>query len=299
VTITGADPVTPSVHRLGDACVVALAAMGTEVAALWRERSGRGQDVRAAVDEAVAQLMAVLVATVSGVSTFTQGEANLVRNTDFYRTADGRSIDICAAYPRLRDVVCEVLDCAPLHDRIAAAVATWDGFALEDAIAARRGTATVVRTAAEWAEHPAGRVLAQRPLLRVERIGDSAPEPFPRLPRVGALPLSGLRVLDNGHVVAGPMAARMMAENGAEVLHLSHPLWPEHHAIHCETDIGKRSTYCDLADPAQAATFRALLRDADVYVSSWRSLDRKGFGAPDLAAIRPGIVVLDVQRVRP
>ena len=294
VTIAGEDPITPSVHRFGDACAVALAAMGSVVSVLWRDRSGRAQDVSVSVPEAVCQLMASRLNYVAGVQTYLLREENLVKNTDFYRAADGRVIDICFVYPHLRDVVCEVLDCAPLHERIADAVSRWDAFELETAIATRGGTAAVVRTAVEWAAHPAGRALAQRPLLRIEKIGDGPPEPFPSLPAQGALPLSGLRVLDNGHVLAGPLAGRMMAENGAEVLHISHPAWPDSLSTHCEANIGKRAAYCNLFDPAQADRFHQLLQDADVYISSWRSLERKGFGARDLAASRPGIVVLEV-----
>lgn len=293
VEIIGADPVTPSVHRIGDACAVALAAMGTEVAALWRDRSGRGQDVRVEVEEAVCQLMAALLTTVAGVPTFGTGEQNLLTISDFYRTADGRVIDISMPYPHLRDIVCDVLDCAPSHDRISGEVAKWDAIALEDALNARGGAATVVRTADEWREHKAGKALEGLPLIRIEKIGNSAPEPFPELPEGNPLPLAGLRVLDNGHVLAGPLAARMLAEHGAEVLHISHPAWPEPLATHCEANLGKRAAYCDLNDPVQAGTFRELLRQADVYVSSWRSLQQKGFGAKDLASTRPGIVVLE------
>ncbi|MFK0296465.1 CoA transferase [Streptomyces sp. NPDC090442] len=57
VKIAGADPVTPSVHRIGDAAAAALAALGSEVAALHRERGGAAQDVTVSVEAAVRQLM--------------------------------------------------------------------------------------------------------------------------------------------------------------------------------------------------------------------------------------------------
>src|ERR1700683_1252013 len=45
ISIHGEEPVVPSRHRLGTASAVALAVQGTAIAAIWRQRSGRGQTV--------------------------------------------------------------------------------------------------------------------------------------------------------------------------------------------------------------------------------------------------------------
>ncbi|MEU8514180.1 CoA transferase [Kitasatospora sp. NPDC048722] len=291
VAITGADPVTPSVHRIGDAAAAALAALGTEVAALWRERGGDGQDVTVSVESAVHQLMAVFLTSVNGVAVTALAEdPNLLGNSDFYRAADGRHVYVLLSYPHLRDTACEVLDCQPDRERIADAVAHWDAFALEEAICARGGTAIAVRTRAEWREHPQGRLLDRGPLIHIDKLGDSAPEPFPG----GAeLPLSGVRVLDNTHVIAGPIAARMTAELGADVLHLSSPAHPDPNGMIIETGIGKRAAFCDLNVPGQAKALRRVLAETDVYVSNYLNLDTKGFGPAALAEERPGLVLLD------
>jgi crotonobetainyl-CoA:carnitine CoA-transferase CaiB-like acyl-CoA transferase len=61
-----------------------------------------------------------------------------------------------------------------------------------------------------------------------------------------------------------------------------------------DTQFGKRTTYIDLR--SQASVLRSLVRDAAVFVQSYRpdSLAGRGFGAADLAALRPGIVVVDI-----
>ncbi|MBA9043448.1 MULTISPECIES: CoA transferase [Streptomyces] len=295
VTVTGADPLTPSVHRIGEACAAALAALGTEAAALWRERGGDGQDVTVSVESAIHQLMAVFLTRASGVPVSELIEdPNLLGNSDFYRAGDGRSIYVLVSYPELRDIACEVLDCPPGRQRMADAIAHWDAFELEEAICSRGGTAVAVRTRQEWRAHPQGRLLDGRPLIHLEKVGESAPEPFPATGELSsALPLTGLRVLDNSHVIAGPIAARISAELGADVLHVSSPAHPDPNGMIIETGIGKRAAFCDLLDPAQAAAFRRVLTGADVYVSNYLNLDTKGFGPEALVEQRPGLVVLD------
>ncbi|MBB4928969.1 CoA transferase [Kitasatospora kifunensis] len=292
VTISGADPVTPSVHRIGDAAAAALAALGTEVAAVHQERGGAAQDVTVRVESAVRQLMAVFFTRMRGVPVAQLLEdPNLLGNSDFYRAADGRFVYVLFSYPQLRDIACQVLDCPPDRERIAAAVAQWDALRLEEAICERGGTAIAVRTQEEWRRHPQGRLLAEGPLIRIEKLGPSAPEPFRA--GGGGLPLAGVRVLDNTHVIAGPIAARITAELGADVLHMSAPSHPDPIGMIVETGIGKRAAFCDLIDPAQAAAFWSTLAGADLYVSNYLNLDSKGFGPQALVERRPGLVVLD------
>ncbi|MFI6865560.1 CoA transferase [Nocardia sp. NPDC050406] len=295
VTVTGADPIVCSPHRIGDASAAAHAVLGAEMAMLWRDRTGRGQDVTVETRAALFGLMATNFNTTNGVpSNDVMLDPHLFGYCDFYRCADGRYVYIVTTYPHLRDIVCDVLDCPPDQVRMRDAASRWNATELEDAIAARGGTCVMVRTREEWRKHAQGMLLAERPLIQVEKIGDSEPEPFPELPSQGTTPLSGLRVIDNTHVIAGPIAARTMAEYGADVLHISHPRRPDLLAMVVESGLGKRAAWCDLDDPAQRGRFWELLRNADVYASSYNSLERKGFGAEHLAAVRPGIIFTDV-----
>ena len=59
--------------------------------------------------------------------------------------------------------------------------------------------------------------------VEIEKIGDSAPMPF----TPAARPLAGIRVVDMAHVLAGPVTSRIMAEQGAEVLHVYAPQQPD------------------------------------------------------------------------
>ena len=59
-----------------------------------------------------------------------------------------------------------------------------------------------------------------------------------------------------------------------------------------DTGHGKLSTHLDLREAGAVAELLALVRTGDVFSEGYRagSLARRGFGAEELAAIRPGIV---------
>ncbi|MDF0528718.1 CoA transferase [Tsukamurella sp. 8F] len=295
VDIAGQDPVVPSVHRIGDAAAAALAALGSEVSSLWVDRGGEAQDISVSVEAAICQLMAIWSTRVNGVTAdLLMEDPNLLGNSDFYRAGDGRYIFVLLSYPALRDIACGVLDCPPDRRRMSEVIARWNAFDLEEAVCSRGGTAIAVRTQEEWRAHPQGRILADGPLIDITRVADSPPEPLlPLDPVADALPLTGARVLDNTHVIAGPIAARILAELDAEVLHVSTPVHPDPIGMIVETGIGKRSAFCDLTDSEDARRFRHLVGGADVYVCNYLDLDAKGYGPLALVEERPGLVVLD------
>ncbi|CAM4507070.1 CoA transferase [Nocardia ninae] len=296
VTITGADPVTPSVHRIGDAAAAAYAAMGTEVAALWRQRSGQGQDVT--VDTAAAAHSLIepgFIRQADRPVIELLEDPRMLNTCTFYKARDGRYIYLMQEMPHLRDITLEVLNCPVDRRAIADSVASWDAFALEEAIQVRGGTAAAARTQQEWRAHPQGRLLAEQPVVRLQRIGDADPEPFPELPCEDPLPMSGLKVLDNTHIMAGPISARSCAALGADVLHIVPPRGLDPVPMLIQTGVGKRSAFCDLTAPADVKTFWNLLRDTDIFVNSYQGLDRRGFGPQALIERRPGLIYADVR----
>lgn len=195
-------------------------------------------------------------------------------------------------YPRLRDAVYKVLKCAPTQRAVEAAIMQWDGEELERAIREEAGAVGVVRTAEEWRAHPVGRRLAAKPVVEVEKIGESDPVP---LPEGGEMPLSGVRVLDCTHVIGGPVTARTLAEFGADVLHISKPNYPDHLNWRLETDNGKRAAYCDFDLDDDRKQFFKLLQDADVFTCSYLNLDQKGISPKALAASKPGIIAHELR----
>ncbi len=57
--IEGKDPVVASKHHIGDSTSVLLALFGMELAAIWKQRTGRSQDVKVKVRNAVCNLAAI------------------------------------------------------------------------------------------------------------------------------------------------------------------------------------------------------------------------------------------------
>lgn len=193
--------------------------------------------------------------------------------------------------PHHRAAALRVLGVAAERDAVTAAVAHWDARELESAVVAEGGCAAELRAPAAWAAHPQGAAVAAEPLVLTERT-DSAPDAAPaRWRPTPARPLAGLRVLDLTRVLAGPVATRLLAGLGAEVLRIDPPGWDEP-AIVPEMTLGKRAARLDAHDPADRDRLLELLAGADVLVSGYRAdaLERLGLGDEVRRSIRPGLI---------
>jgi len=108
--------------------------------------------------------------------------------------------------------------------------------------------------------------------------------------------LSGVRVIDFTHRLAGPVASRMLAEQGADVLHVSSIHQDDVLSVVLDTGLGKRAAFADLENPRDCERVRQLAEQGDVLVTSFRpgALDRRGLSPRDLARVRPGFIYLSV-----
>ena len=180
----------------------------------------------------------------------------------------------------------------PITSSNAVAVATWNAIDLEAAIDEARACGAMVRTNAEWMAHPHGQTLAAKPIVEIIKVADSEPEPF----APGDRPLSGIKALDLTRILAGPIAARTLAEHGAEVLMVTTEGLPQipHHVM--DTSHGKRSCFLDLKNDADTTTLKALVAEADVFSQGYRPgiMQKLGFGPEQLAELRPGIVCVSI-----
>lgn len=289
VTFTGgADPVLPTPFRIGEAGSATLAATGLAAARLWELRTGRRQSVAVDLRQATASLRS------GHYMQLGEGEVSAARNSimGVYPTKDGRWSYLHCNFPNHRAAALSVLGVAEDRDAVARAVKTWNAADLEEAIIAAKGAGGMVRTQAEWAQHPQAAAIAALPLMEIVRIGDSKPEPLP----AGNRPLSGIRVLDLTRVLAGPTAARTLAEHGADVLKITAAHLPNLGYQELDTGHGKLSAQLDLRDPQQLETLRGLVRQADVFSQGYRpgTLSHRGLSPEELAAIRPGLVYVSL-----
>lgn len=317
VTFTGADPIVRSHFRVGSCMAVAAMGAGVGAAAIWKERTGQGQDLTVDLRESVYNvnpligailLMAqrdglvpaadpvprdFVIPTVNGL--MLQAPVGLGNPVSFvpFETKDGRYFNVTGIYPHLMDRALIALNSIPGREAIVKAFKQVNAFEYEEELAAKNGVGVVHRTSAEWAAHPEGKYLATKPLIEIVKIGDSAPVPWTPSP---AQPLSGLRVMSNTHVIAGTCSARTLAEYGAQVLHTARDQSFEHEGLVIDVNVGMRSTFVDLRDAMQNKRLKGLVPLADVFVENYRvgTLERLGFGPQELASIRPGIVYLSV-----
>lgn len=291
--ISGLDPVVPSRYRPGMASAVALAAQAIGVAEIWRQRGGVAQSL--AVD--------LFKAAVPGLRTLAYVKRDghslqLLRPASegrvFFETRDGRQMYLLrhAFYHEHYSRFLECLDCSSATESIARAAAKRDAHELEDALADAKAIGAIARTREEWLAHPQGRYLRDRIPVDIQRLGLSDAEPL--LP--AARPLAGLRVVDMGHVLAGPVVSRVLAEQGAEVMHVSAPHIPDPNHVVADTGFGKRTAFADIRSAIDREQLQRLISEADVFVHSWRPgvLDRYGLSAEELTALRPGLIYANV-----
>ena len=118
--------------------------------------------------------------------------------------------------------------------------------------------------------------------------------------------LAGLKVLDVATLFAGPLAATLLGDHGAEVIKVEHPRGDPSRTHGAQRDgVGlwwkmlgrnKKSITLVLSTPEGQEVFRELAADADVVIENFRpgTLERWGLGPEVLQERNPGLVVARV-----
>src|SRR5918998_1322225 len=113
--------------------------------------------------------------------------------------------------------------------------------------------------------------------------------------------LAGVRVVDAGQIIAGPFAATLLGEFGADVIKVEQPgigdaqrgtggMSPEF----AQNSRNKRSVTLDLRRPEGQELFKRLVAVSDVVVENFLpgTMERWNLAYDDLAAVNPGVVML-------
>jgi formyl-CoA transferase len=120
-------------------------------------------------------------------------------------------------------------------------------------------------------------------------------------------PLSGLKVLELGQLIAGPFAAKTLADFGADVIKIEPPgmgdplrkwrLLKDGTSVWWQVQSrNKRSLALDLKDPRAQEIVRQLAGDVDVLIENFRPGAMEGWGlGPDaLLKINPRLIMLRI-----
>src|SRR5215475_13049392 len=121
ITFIGEDRIFPSVHRLGACISIPIMAGAAGIADIWRQRTGRGQDLTLDLRKAIHGInpMYKAMPTINGYPyqlPYWIDPSYQIANPmgfDFYRTRDGKFFLSTGAYPRLFSSVANFLGCAP------------------------------------------------------------------------------------------------------------------------------------------------------------------------------------------
>jgi crotonobetainyl-CoA:carnitine CoA-transferase CaiB-like acyl-CoA transferase len=93
--------------------------------------------------------------------------------------------------------------------------------------------------------------------------------------------LNGIRAIDFGQYIAGPVVTQMLSDQGADVIRIDPPGGPRWQAdANAALQRGKRSIVLDLKHAAEVSIARKLIHAADVVVENFRPgvMSRLGLG---------------------
>ena len=121
------------------------------------------------------------------------------------------------------------------------------------------------------------------------------------------LPLSGVRVVDYSHFLAGPFLSRCLAAMGAEVIKVERPKAGDAGRAHAyfingqsgyflQQNMGKQGLCVNLKDPRGLSLIHKLVGTADVFVENYRpgALDKLGLGYTQLSELNPRLIYCSV-----
>jgi crotonobetainyl-CoA:carnitine CoA-transferase CaiB-like acyl-CoA transferase len=231
--------------------------------------------------------------------------------------------------------VAALIDACEKHDIVVAAIETAASLKDEAHLAHRDFWRTV--------ETPPGPRANLGPLFRIPeypalrdlpppRLGVAGPMPSKSLPAAKPiviaeekpLPLAGIAVLDFTTAWAGPMATKILANLGADVIKVEGPRWydswrgplkpskmeqyPDSKpgerpynrcALFNAQNFDKRAIVLDLKAPRAREIIRSMLPQIDLVVANFRpgALARQGLGYESLKAINPAISLLEMPAV--
>lgn len=121
-------------------------------------------------------------------------------------------------------------------------------------------------------------------------------------------PLGDIKVLELGHIVAGPSASMLLGDLGADVIKIENPHtgdaarnMPNDGAAFYAFNHNKRSMGIDLKSPSGLSVFERLVRESDVVIENYSpgAVDKLGIGYEWASTVNPGIIYCSIKGFLP
>jgi alpha-methylacyl-CoA racemase len=108
--------------------------------------------------------------------------------------------------------------------------------------------------------------------------------------------LKHLRVLDFSTLLPGPFGTMMLADLGADVVHITKPSQTPHWSADDYLQRSKKSIVADLKDPETVSKVRGLVKDFDIIIEQFRPgvMDRLGLGYEELKKVNSSIIYCSI-----
>ena len=271
------------------------------------------QPVICDVDLAGLQVVRLYMSSYEGNKEFVKARYNSAVRVDNalngsfykYKTKDKRKFSAHVYYESQKKIMMEtlgitkdpgkfVLSSLPF-DKVttAKAVKNFDAAELEEKTFENGACGCMIRTRQEWEESEVGKAVCEMPLFRLTKEKADLKKKLGKYDKARG-PLSGIKVLDLTHIIAGPACTRLLAEAGADVLMIRRGKYVEQEQAMLELDgwAGKRSIQLDFNNPKQLERAKKLVKEADIVVCSYQvgALDKFGLSEKDIHKLNPNVI---------
>ena len=221
-----------------------------------------------------------------------------------YKSRDGRNVSFHVYYQNQLDKLAAALPYSKPGSKytmlsmkkdkkeMADVVGRYDALELERIAFDCGASGCMIRSREEWEQSEVGKAVIAMPLIRQVKACETELPAWGKPNGKG--PLSGIKVLDLTHIIAGPACSRILAEYGADVLLIRRGKYTQQEQAMLEFDgwAGKHSIQLDFNVKEQLQRAKELIREADIITYSYQNgaLDKFGLSEAEIRKLNPNVI---------
>jgi len=273
-------------------CMTSLLVMqGLLVADIWKAQTGEAQSVSVDRKRAMEYIYRVNFLWINGKPLSL--DAFKLPTSLTNKTKDG-FIETTTTLRHIHEGVLNLLKTHPEESAVKSAFLKWTSDDLEKALNEQGLGGVKIRTREEFRAHPQGVALAKLDPFTLTRLNDAPSRPWSE--RKSDRPLGSIKILDLSQIIAAPLIGNILAEQGAQVLHINNPHGERVQSNYMDTGFGKKCAALDLGKKEDLDTFYKLISEADVFVQGYAPgrLEKKfGITTERLLEAKPDLIIVN------